>query len=137
MRKIEEEQGARLVRVMMYVLVGGVAGLLVCLALLMACSIGISAGFAKETFMYQLTVIGCVAGGFFGGLWSVRRCRSRTLIVGLAVGAVFFFLLLTVGVLLFDGAAPDEGGLGLLCGSLFGGAASGILGGKPQKRKRR
>lgn len=136
MRKNEEEQGARLVHAMIRVILGGVVGLLICLIFLMICSVGISAGIVKESLMYQLTVIGCVIGGFAGGIWAVRRCRSRTLIVGLAVGAVFFLLLLTVGVLFFESMSPDEGGLGLLCGALCGGAVAGILGGKPKKKHR-
>jgi putative membrane protein (TIGR04086 family) len=136
MRKNEEEQGAKLISVMTRVLLSGVVGLLFCLVFLMICSVGISTGILKESFMYQLTVIGCVVGGFSGGLLAVSRCRSRTLIVGLAVGVVFLLLLLTVGVLFFESLAPGEGGLGLLCGALCGGAASGILGGKPKKKHR-
>ncbi len=136
MRKNEEEQGARLVRAMTRVILGGVAGLLFCLVLLLLCSIGISAGFLKESMMYQLVMVGCVAGGFLGGLSAVKRCRSRTLIIGLATGAVFFLLLLTAGVLFFKSVAPSEGGIGLLCASLFGGAVAGIMGGRPRRKHR-
>ena len=65
------------------------------------------------------------------------RSFSRALIVGLAVGAVFFLLLLTVGVLLFESMSLEAGGLGLLCGGLCGGAAAGLMGSKPKKKRRK
>ncbi len=77
--------------------------------------------------MYQLTIVGC-AGAFAGGLLAVRRCGSRALIVGLTTGGVLFLLLLTIGALCFE-TVSGGGGIGLLCGSLCGGAAAGILGG--------
>lgn len=137
MRKTEEDQGTKMVRAMANVLLGGVLALAVCLVFLFACSIGISGGWLDEGLMYQLTVVGCVIGGFAGGMTAVRRCGSRALIVALAAGGVFFLLLLTVGLLLFEGMSLENGGLGLLCGALCGGAAAGILGGKPRKKRRK
>ena len=87
--------------------------------------------------MYQMAVVRCVIGGFAGAMTAVRRCGSRALIVGLAVGAVFFLLLLTVGVLLFESMSLEAGGLGLLCGGLCGGAAAGLMGSKPKKKRRK
>ena len=49
-------------------------------------------------------------------------------------------LLLTVGVLLFDAHSVEQGGIGLACGCLCGGAAAGLLGSgkkKSVKKKRR
>ena len=60
---------------------------------LFLCSIGISGGWLQEGLMYQMAVVSCVIGGFAGAMTAVRRCGSRALIVGLAVGAVFFLLL--------------------------------------------
>lgn len=137
MRKNEEDQSAKLVRYVMDVLLGGAVALLVCFLFLLAASFGISRGWLGEKLMYQLTIVGCVLGGFIGGVVAVGRCRSRTLIVGLLVGAVLFLLMLTVGLLFYDSIAPEEGGLGLLCGALCGGAAAGILGGKPKKKRRK
>ena len=78
---------------------------------------------------------------FAGGLLAVRRCGSRALIVGLTTGGVLFLLLLTIGALCFETVSLEAGGIGLLCGSLCGGAAAGILGGggkkKPARKKRR
>ena len=101
----------------------------------------ISGGLAGEELMYQLTIVGCVLGAFAGGLLAVRRCGSRALIVGLTTGGVLFLLLLTIGALCFETVSLEAGGIGLLCGSLCGGAAAGILGGggkkKPARKKRR
>ena len=137
MRKTEEDQGTRLVRAMTNILLGGVVALAVCLMFLFLCSIGISGGWLQEGLMYQMAVVSCVIGGFAGAMTAVRRCGSRALIVGLAVGAVFFLLLLTVGVLLFESMSWEAGGLGLLCGGLCGGAAAGLMGSKPKKKRRK
>ena len=137
MRKTEEDQGTRLVRAMTNILLGGVVALAVCLMFLFLCSIGISGGWLQEGLMYQMAVVSCVIGGFAGAMTAVRRCGSRALIVGLAVGAVFFLLLLTLGVLLFESMSLEAGGLGLLCGGLCGGAAAGLMGSKPKKKRRK
>lgn len=137
MRKTEEDQGTRLVRAMTNILLGGVVALAVCFMFLFLCSIGISGGWLQEGLMYQMAVVSCVIGGFAGAMTAVRRCGSRALIVGLAVGAVFFLLLLTVGVLLFESMSLEAGGLGLLCGGLCGGAAAGLMGSKPKKKRRK
>ena len=137
MRKTEEDQGTRLVRAMTNILLGGVVALAVCLMFLFLCSIGISGGWLQEGLMYQMAVVSCVIGGFAGAMTAVRRCGARALIVGLAVGAVFFLLLLTVGVLLFESMSLEAGGLGLLCGGLCGGAAAGLMGSKPKKKRRK
>jgi len=137
MRKTEEDQGTRLVRAMTNILLGGVVALAVCLMFLFLCSIGISGGWLQEGLMYQMAVVSCVIGGFAGAMTAVRRCGSRALIVGLAVGAVFFLLLLTVGVLLLESMSLEAGGLGQLCGGLCGGAAAGLMGSKPKKKRRK
>ena len=137
MRKTEEDQGAKLVRAMTGVLLGGGLALVVCLVFLLICSVGISGGWVEEDLMYQLSVVGCVIGGFSGGIFAVRYSGARALIVGLASGAVLFLLILTAGVLLFEDMSREAGGLGLLSGALCGGAAAGILGTRPKKKKRR
>jgi len=143
MKKKEEEQSAKLIRCGMGLVLGGVAALAGCFVFLLgaAASPAISGGLAGEELMYQLTIVGCVLGAFAGGLLAVRRCGSRALIVGLTTGGVLFLLLLTIGALCFETVSLEAGGIGLLCGSLCGGAAAGILGGggkkKPARKKRR
>ncbi len=143
MRKNEEDQGAKLVRYTVGVLLGGGAALLACALLLLAAALGISRGWLDGGLTYQITVVACVLGSFAGGVVAIRRCKARALLVGLAVGAVFFLLLLTVGVLFFETMTPEAGGIGLACGSLCGGAAAGILcggggkGGKGKKKRRK
>ena len=137
MRKREEDQGAKAVRYLVGVILGGVAALIVCFLFLLAMSLCISRGVVSMDLMYQMTLVGCVLGAFAGGRLAVKRCGSRALIVGLAAGLVLFLLLLTVGVVGFQ-AQLDAGGIGLFCSSLCGGAAAGLLGhGKAGKKKRR
>ena len=137
MRKTEEDQSAKLVRVITGVLLGGVLALGVCLVFLFLCAVGVSGGRLSEDLMDRMAIVGCVLGGFAGGLFAVRRCGSASLLAGLAAGAVLFLLLLTIGLLLYDGMSVEHGGLGLLSGALCGGAAAGLLGARPKKKKRR
>ncbi len=136
MRKNEEEQGAKVVRYMVNALWGGVLALAVCIVCLLAAAAGISKGWLGMDFLYQTALVGCVAGAFVGGRLAVRRSGSRALVMGLAAGLVLFLLLLTVGVAGFQ-SAPDERAIGLLCASLCGGAAAGLLGKRGKKKKRR
>lgn len=132
----DEDQGKKLIRYALGIVIGGVLALAVCLVLLLLASVGISLGWLGEENMYQITILGCVFGCFVGGLTAVRKCGARGLLVGLAVGGVYFLLLLTVGLLFFDTMTPEAGGIGLLCGSLCGGAAAGLLGGGQKRRKK-
>ena len=137
MRKPEEDQGAKLVRAMTDVLLGGGLALVVCLVFLLICSVGISGGWVEEDLMYQLSVVGCVIGGFSGGIFAVRHSGARALIVGLASGGVFVLLVLPAGLLRSEDTSIDARELGLLSGALCGGGAAGILGTRPKKKKRR
>lgn len=139
MRKREEDQSARLIRCGLGILLGGVMALAICCLFLLGASVAISSGFGGETLMYQLTIVGCVLGGFGGGLFAAKRCGGA-LLTGLAVGAVLFLLLLTIGALFFETMELEAGGIGLLCGGLCGGAAAGLLNGgkgKPSRKKHR
>lgn len=137
MRKNEEEQGAKLVRCMGGVLLGGALALAVCLLFLFLCSVGISSGWISDRLMVQCTLAGCALGGLAGGFCAARRCRSRTLLAGLGAGAVLFLLLLTIGLLFYPGMSVENRGAGLLCACLAGGALAGLLGGKPKKKRRK
>lgn len=141
MRKTEEDHGTMLLRCGKAVLLGGAAAFLTCVAFLFLAAVGISRGLLGPELRYQLAVAGCVVGSFVGGMLAVRRCSARGLLVGLAVGGVLFLLLLTLGLLLYDAISPENGGPGLLLGSLCGGATAGILSGggrqSRQKRKKR
>ena len=79
----------------------------------------------------------CVAGAFAGGMYTVRRLRTRTLLLGLGVGAVLFLLLLTAGLLAYDSASLENGGIGVLCACLCGGGISGVLFRQPKKKRRK
>lgn len=128
MRKGEEDQGTILLRYGKAILIGGVVGFATCLLFLLLAALGVSRGLIGGELRYQLTVVGCVLGGFVGGMFAVRSCPARGLFVGLAVGCALFLLQLTLGLLIYKNASLENGGVGLLCGALCGGAAAGILG---------
>lgn len=139
MRKGEEEQGIKVLQYGKAVLSGALCAFLAGFGFLLLAAAGISAGLIGPDLRYQLTVVACVLGSFVGGILAVRQCSGRGLFVGLAVGGGLFLLLLTVGAIFFQGVSFENGGLGLLCGALCGGAAAGILsgGGRRPTRKRK
>lgn len=137
MRKNEDDQTAKLFRSISSILLGGVIAIAVCLLILLLCSVGISGGILNNRAMMQYTVAGCVAGGFSGGLFAVKRIRSKTLFIGLGASIVQFLLILTIGILMYPEISLSEHGLGIAAGCLAGGAIAGFLGGKPKKKRRK
>lgn len=118
------------------VLKGGVlAGVVTILALLL-CSVLVSMGVIPVEAMEGAVLAVCVLGTLVGGIYAVRR-SGAALAAGLGVGAVLFLLLLTAGLLAYEGASVANGGVSILCACLCGGAIPGILGRKPKKKRRR
>ena len=137
MRKGDEEQGAWAIRAISQVLLGGVVGVAVSLLFLFVCAVAISRGLLSQNHTGYLAVAACVLGGAAGGIFAVRRCRGRSLIVGVLVGVVLFLLLLTVGLALYKETVLEEGGLTLAAGCLCGGALAGLFGARPKKKRRK
>ena len=126
------------VSAMCELLKGGVAAGLVAILTLLLCAVMVSAGLLRERWMEGAVLACCVAGALMGGLFSVRKIGSRTLLVGLSVGGILFLLLLTAGLLAFEEASIEHGGLGVLGACLCGGGLAGLLGrGGGKKKKRR
>lgn len=136
MRKGEEDQGTRALRVMGHILLGGVVALAACVIFLIFASLGVAGGWLKEGLMAQLTVASCVVGALIGGLVAVGRHGHRGLLVGVFVGGCLFLFLLTIGFLFFENMSVENGGSAILAGCLCGGALAGLLGGgRPAKKK--
>ncbi len=132
-----EDPGSQWLSTMCEVLKGGVlAGVVTILALLL-CAVLVSTGTLPVSGMYGAVLAVCVLGALAGGTWAVRRVGGRSLLAGLGVGAVLFLLLLTAGLLVYDGASIANGGAGILCACLCGGAIPGLLARKPKKKRRR
>ena len=137
MHRKEEDQGALLLRCLIWVLLGGAAAFAVALLVLLGASFAISAGAVGEELGGRITVAACVLGAFCGGMLAVGRCGARALPVGVATGAAFFLILLTIGVLAFQ-SAPQEGrGVLLLCAWLCGGAGARLAGRLIRTKKKR
>ena len=132
-----EESGNQWLNAMCEVLKGGVlAGVASILALLL-CAVLVSAGVLPVNGMYGAVLACCVLGAMAGGTYAVRRVGGRTLLAGLGVGGVLFLLLLTAGLIAYEGASIANGGAGILCACLCGGAIPGLLARKPKKKRRR
>ncbi|MEG1747717.1 MAG: TIGR04086 family membrane protein [Oscillospiraceae bacterium] len=135
--KKQEVPGNPALRGIIEVLIGSIVALGCCLIFLLFCALMMAQGWLPSNILQQLVVAGCIAGTFAGGLFAARRYRGKTLLVGLGVGAVFFLILLTVGILVLKDFSAETKGLPILCGSLCGGALAGLLCAKPQKKHRK
>lgn len=132
-----EELGSQWLNAMCEVLIGGaLAGVTAVLTLLL-CAVLVSTGAMPVGAMYGAVLAVCVLGALVGGTFAVRRVNGPSLPVGLGVGAVLFLLLLTAGSIAYEGASIANGGAGILCACMCGGAISGLLGRKPKKKRRR
>lgn len=135
--KRQVEAGSQWINTMCDLLKGGVLAGLTAILTLLLCAVLVSAGVLRERWMDGAVLAVCVAGALAGGLYAVRKIGSRTLLVGLGVGAVLFLLLLTAGLLAYDTASIEHGGTGVLCACLCGGGIAGVLGRGAKKKRRR
>jgi len=119
---------------------GGIGiGLIVGLGILGVAAVAISGGVLSGSEELRLAIIAGFIGGLIGALWAIRKCRARGLLVGAAVGAGIFLIYLTAGIVLFGNGTMEQGGIGILCACLAGGAAAHILlnAGNQKRRKHR
>lgn len=136
MRK-EEEQGVWAVKAMTQVLLGGVVAAATGLLFLFVCAVLISKRVLDQAHINTLAVAACVVGSLVGGIVAVSRCKGRSMIVGLLTGVALFLILLTLGVLLYQTVALEDGGVPLGCACLCGGALAGLFGARPKKKRRK
>ena len=132
-----KEMGSQWLNAMCEVLKGGVLAGVVTILVLLICAVLVSVGLVPVEAMYGTVLAVCALGAFAGGIYAVRHVEGRSLLAGLGVGVVLFLLLLTAGFIVYQGASVANGGAGILCACLCGGAIPGLLGRKPKKKRRR
>lgn len=119
----------------MAILTGAAVAVAVTMLFLFACAAAISAGWLELARSWQLTIAACAVGGFIGGLLAVRRVGHRALPTGLGTGLLSFLVLMAVGLLLSENAAPGLRQLPLLFACLCAGGLAGLTGKKRKKRR--
>lgn len=135
--KRQEETGGLWLINMCEILKGSaLAGLVAVLSLLL-CAVLVSTGVIPVDAMDGSVMAVCVLGAAVGSVYAIRRVKGGALLVGLGVGGILFLLLITAGLLAYEEASVANGGVGILCACLCGGAIVGILGRKPKKKRRR
>lgn len=132
-----EDLGSQWLNAMCEVLIGGALAGVTAVLTLLVCAVLTSVGVMPVGAMYGAVLAVCVLGALVGGTFAVRRVGRRSLLVGLGVGAVLFLLLLTAGLITYDEVSIANGGAGILCACLCGGAIPGLLARKPKKKHRR
>lgn len=136
-RPEEAKNGNEWLNAMCDVLIGGVMAGVTTILVLLLCAVLVSVGVVPVGAMYGTALAACVVGALVGGGYAVRKVSRRSLLAGLGAGAVLFLLLLTAGLIVYEGASIANGGAGILCACLCGGAIPGLLGRKPKKKRRR
>lgn len=132
-----EHEAKNIIRLTGNILLGGVLSLAICCTLLFCAAAAISIGWLKEESGVLLIRVCCAVGTACGAFCAIRCCKRRVLLVGLLVSAVFFLLLLTIGVVCYRGVDLEQGVMAVLSGSVCGGAAMGLLCSRPKKKKRK
>ena len=118
----------------MRIMLGGGAGTLICVLLLLVCAVCISAGAMGERMMGAAAPVCALLGGACAGLLAVRGIPGQRLLVGLCAGAAMFFVLLLAGLLICTDASLENGGPGLLLACCCGGAMAGLPGASRRRR---
>lgn len=135
--KKTEEAGTLWMTGMRNVLWGSGVAAVVTLFALFACALLVSRGTIGEGMMDRAVLAVCVLGSLIGGLIAVRRIRRAPLPVGLGVGICLFLLLLSAGCLLSGTASVSNDGALILLSCCCGGAMAGVLGARPNRKRRR
>lgn len=117
------------------ILTGAALSAGISIVLIFLCAVAISAGVLGMERSGQLTIAVCAIGGIIGGLVAVRRAGCRALPVGLGSGIAFFFILMVVGLLVLENAAPGTAQLPLFFVCLCSGGLAGLTGKKRKKRR--
>lgn len=125
------------INTMCELLKGGVLAGIVSIVGLLFCAVLMSAGVLREAWMEGTVLAVCAVSALAGGLYAENKIRSRAMLVGIGVGIVLCLLLLVAGVLAYRADSIGEGGTGVLCACLCGGAMAGILGRRPKKKRKR
>ena len=131
-----EGRGSALNAVLELLKGGGVAGGSTVL-ILTVCAGLISGGVLKEQYADGCVLASCVIGAFFGGVYAVRRLKTRPMPVGLTVGTILLLLLfsagfLTCGKVCFQARAGEA-----VAACLIGGMISGLFCCNSGKKRRK
>jgi len=132
--KSHQESASPLARWVKPVLIGMVAGAVVCALLLMVFAAVLAAQDIPHMAVTPLAVAAGVIGALAGGFVGARVAGSRGLLVGLAVGALLYLLIMIAGFILLQ----DVGGVYAIVKLLLlivGGAVGGLLGVSRRRRR--
>lgn len=134
-RPEEPSGGGEWLNAMCEILKGGVLAGITAILSLLVCAVLVSVGVLPVSGMYGAVLAVCALGALVGGTYAVRK--TGAMLAGPGAGLVLFLLLLTAGLIAYESADIANGGAGILCACLCGGAIPGLLTRKPKKKRRR
>ena len=120
------DEDAKVLQVILRFFIGGGIGFLIALILLMVASAVMVGGAISPAYLFQYTIGVCFLSVFLAVKICGRFLGSLMIPGGLAVGGVFFLLLLLVGYVGFEAMSAEQDGLGFCISALLGGALGGM-----------
>lgn len=135
--KRQEEHTNMAAELLRGLLKGGVLGLGIVMAVLLACAFAGAQGVLSQQHLTNCVYAACVSGGAVAGAAALRRRRELAIQLGMAGGGILFLLLLLIGVLMKGSAPSAENVPTIFLSCLCGGACAGVLGRKSKKKRKR
>jgi len=117
---------AKVLQIILRFFIGGGIGFLIALVLLMVISAVMVGGTLSPVYLSQYAIGVCFLAVFLAVKICSRFLGSLMVSGGLAVGSVFFMLLLLVGYVGFETMSAEQGGLGFCISAMLGGALGGV-----------
>jgi len=113
------------------IITGAVIGLILTLAVLLACAFLTASGSIPETMVGAVTAAVCSLGAGAAGFLAARSVGKQAMVTGFFAGVVYFLMLVILGALFLEGIFPQTGVVPILLaavlGATLGGVASAML----------
>ena len=136
MRKTEDEQGIKYVKKLLFIIIGAALGLVFCIIILIAFTFLVNSGVVPQDLMYKTAVFGCFIGACAGSQFTIRKNRTKALLMGVATGLFLYLFLMIIGAMLYEDFSLGNGGLGLFIAASAGGVLGGFIGSREKKRRK-
>ena len=125
-KKQEKREDKRSV-LLLRMLKGGLASVMVTMVILAGMALLVSGGLLSRAIAERSVAAMCAVGVLIGASYALKCCERGVLLVGGAVGATTWLLLLAVGVVCFSGLGGGGEMSATAIGCLGGGLLAGVL----------
>ncbi len=136
MRSAEEKSHFEIKPVIISVIIGSLFALAVSLMILLAASAAVIWGIISPESTSIVAICACLVGAFTGALLAIKKIKHQPLLIGAITGLALFVLFILIGLIFYFRVMPQNG-IGLLLGTVGGGALAGVLKATLTKKRHR